>query len=162
MRELSRSVPSRGSFRIYLLGGGTAVLLGWRESTVDANLHSDQDAVFRHVQEIKERLGLNIERVRPEDFVPPLQGSDERHVFIESFGSVSFHHYDPYAQVFSKIVRGFAQDLKDSRRFISSGMVDPDRFLQLVKEIPGRSFARYPAISRKAVLQAVERFLEEV
>ena len=108
MRELARSAKPKRSYRIYLVGGGTAVLEGWRESSIDADLYAKQDDIFRDVQDIKERLNLNIEFARPEDFVPPLEGSESRHVLIETVDRVSFYHYDPYAQLLSKVVRGFA------------------------------------------------------
>jgi hypothetical protein len=109
MRELARWAKPKRSYRIYLVGGGTAVLEGWRESSIDADLYAQQDDIFRDVQNIKERLNLNIEFARPEDFVPPLAGSENRHVLAETVGRVSFYHYDPYAQLLSKVVRGFAR-----------------------------------------------------
>lgn len=45
MRELARRAPARGPFRVYFVGGGTAVHAGWRESTIDADLYSDTEAV---------------------------------------------------------------------------------------------------------------------
>ncbi len=111
--------------RVYIVGGGTAVHSGWRTSTIDADLFSADEAVFEDVQGIKERLELNIEFARPEDFVPALEGTPERHLFISTIGKISFFHYDPYAQLFSKVVRGFRQDLSDAEHFLSSGMVDP-------------------------------------
>jgi hypothetical protein len=39
-------------FRAYLVGGGTAVQIGWRPSSVDADLFSEQDAEFRDIQGI--------------------------------------------------------------------------------------------------------------
>jgi hypothetical protein len=159
MRELSRRAPARGRFRVYFVGGGTAVHAGWRESTVDADLHSDTEAVFRDIQAVKERLGLNIEFARPEDFVPPLAGSADRHVFIRTIGRVTFYHYDPYAQLLSKLVRGFRRDLEDARMFLQSGMVDAERFRSLVKAIPEAAYAKYPAIAREAVIEAMEAFL---
>ena len=71
MRELARSAKPKQSYRVYLVGGGTAVLEGWRESSIDADLYARQDDIFDDVQAIKERLRLNIELARPEDFVPP-------------------------------------------------------------------------------------------
>ena len=159
MRELARSAPDRNSYRIFLVGGGTAVLQGWRASTIDADLYSDQDEVFHDIQGIVERLQLNIELARPEDFVPPLAGSEHRHVFIETVGNVSFYHYDPYAQMLSKVVRGFARDVQDAGNFLASGMVDAQQFRSLVEEIPKESFARYPSLSREAILEAVDDFL---
>lgn len=161
MKELARSAPRRGSFKVYIVGGGTAVLNGWRDSTIDADLYSAQDAVFHDIQGIKERLQLNIEFVRPEDFVPALAGSEKRHVFIESIAKVSFYHYDPCSQLLSKIVRGFSRDMQDAARFLESGMVDAERFRALVNAIPEAAYARYPTLSRKAILDAVENFLSQ-
>lgn len=158
MNELATAAPRRGSHRVYLVGGGTAVHLGWRDSSIDVGLASDRDDVFRDIQTIKGRLDINIEFARPEDFVPPLRGSDERHVFIERIGPVSFHHYDPYAQALSKIVRGFARDLEDARHFVSSGMVEPARLRRLVEAIPDTAYARYPSLSRAAVERVVADF----
>ena len=162
MRELARSARPKRSYRVYLVGGGTAVLEGWRESSIDVDLYARQDDIFRDVQAIKERLRLNIELVRPEDFVPPLEGSETRHVFIETVGRVSFYHYDPYAQLLSKIVRGFARDLTDARAFVTTGMVDPDRFKKLVEDVLESAYSKYPRLSPQAVRAAVEDFLSSL
>jgi hypothetical protein len=161
MKELARSAPRRGAYRVCLVGGGTAVYLGWRRSSIDVDLFSDEQRVFRDIQELKERLNLNIEFARPEDFVPPLKGSADRHVFIDTIGSITFFHYDPYAQLLSKVVRGFERDLGDAREFVRSGMVDPARFRSLVAAIPDSAYARYPSLSRGGVERAVEDFLAE-
>ena len=162
MKELARVAPPPGPYNIYLVGGGTAVFLGFRDSSIDADLCSDRDEVFRDIQGIKERLDLNIEFARPEDFVPPLTGSEQRHVFIDRIGSVAFHHYDPYAQALSKIVRGFQRDLDDAREFVSRGMVDPAKLQALVNAIRDPAYARYPSLSRSAVEGAVAQFLAEI
>jgi len=144
---------------VYFVGGATAVLQGWRASTIEADLYAGKDAIFHDIQNIKERLQLNIEFARPEDFVPALAGSDDRHVFIETIGNVSFYHYDPYAQLLSKVVRGFNRDLQDAKSFLDSGLVDPERFRALVGEISDAAYAKYPSLSRRAVQDAVEDFL---
>jgi hypothetical protein len=162
MRELARFARPNRSYRVYLVGGGTAVLEGWRESSIDADLYAKQDDLFRDVQGIKERLKVNIEFARPEDFVPPLEGTENRHVFIETEGRVSFYHYDPYAQLLSKVVRGFARDLVDARAFIASGMVDPQRFRALVAGIPESVYSRYPKLSRAGVRSAADDFLSSL
>lgn len=161
MKELARTAPRRGSYLVYLVGGGTAVYLGWRRSSVDVDLSSDRDEVFRDIQGIKERLNVNVEFARPEDFVPPLQGSRDRHIVIDTIGSVTFCHYDPYAQLLSKVVRGFQRDVEDAREFIRSGMVDVGLFRSLVAKIPESSYAKYPNLSRAAVERAVDAFLAE-
>jgi hypothetical protein len=159
MSELARTAPRRGSFRVYVVGGGTAVLAGWRPATIDADLCADREEVFRDIQGIKERLRLNIEFARPEDFVPALPGSAERHRFIESMGNVDFYHYDPYAQLLAKVVRGFRKDLLDAERLVGSGWVDARRFQELVEAIPDSAYTRYPNLSRESVLDAVATFL---
>jgi hypothetical protein len=161
MRELAHNAPRAGAFRVYLVGGGTAVHLGWRPSSIDVDLFSDQEVLFRNIQEIKDRLNINIEFARPEDFVPPLAGSSDRHVFIETIGSISFYHYDPCAQLLSKIVRGFQRDLDDAREFLRRGMVDRAKFRELVRSIPDAAYVKYPSLSRREVEKAVQTFLSE-
>lgn len=160
MAELAHTAPHQGSFRVYFVGGGTAVYLGWRDSTIDADLHADDDRVFHDIQAIKERLEINIEFARPEQFVPPLTGTADRHVLIQTVGRVSFYHYDPYAQLLSKVVRGFGRDLGDATTLVDAGMVDMQRFNALVEAIPDSTYAKYPRLSAKAVRDAVDAFTE--
>jgi len=161
MKELARHAPRRGACRVYFVGGGTAVYLGWRRSSIGVDLYSDEEVVFRNIQQIKERLNINIEYARPEDFVPPLKGTSERHVVIDTVGAITFFHYDPYAQLLSKVVRGFQRDLDDARAFMNSEMVDPRQFWSLVAAIPDSAYARYPSLSRGGIENAVETFLKD-
>lgn len=159
MEELARTAPRRGAFRVYLVGGTTAVYAGWRESSIDVDLFSEQKEIFHDIQAIKERQNLNIEFVRPEHFVPPLSGSSKRHLPIETIGRVAFYHYDPYAQVLSKIIRGFDRDVQDAVHFIRSGMVEPGKLRALTDGIPESEYSKYPSLSRSAVSRAVDEFL---
>jgi hypothetical protein len=158
MAEIARTAPSGGPYRVFLVGGGTAVLSGWRHSSIDADFYSEQEIVFRDIQGIKERLNVNVEFARPEDFVPALEGTADRHVFVETIQDVSYFHYDPYAQVFSKVVRGFRRDLDDAIHFVRSGMVAPGKLRELVEGIPEAAYSRYPALSLVAVREAVLDF----
>lgn len=51
----------RKSARVYLVGGVSAVLFGWRSSTVDIDLkiEPELDEILRRLPEIKEELQLN-------------------------------------------------------------------------------------------------------
>ncbi len=160
MRELARRAPKTGSYRVYFVGGGTAVYLGWRRSSIDVDLCSSDEVVFRDIQEIKERLNTNIEFARPEDFVPPLDNAADRHVYIDTFGPISFYHYDPYSQTLSKVVRGFQRDLEDASEFLRSELVDAEKLRSLASRIPDSAYAKYPNLSRRAVEAAIESFLE--
>ena len=150
MQEIARHAPGKRSYRVFLVGGGTAVFAGWRSSTIDADLHADHEAVFRDIQAIKERLQINVEFVRPEDFVPALAGTEDRHVFLETVGRVSFYHYDPYAQLLSKIVRGFRKDMQDADSFArSSDCSARSRSIRFAcSAVSARIVARLSATSR--------------
>lgn len=158
MDSLARSAPADVPIRVYFIGGATAVDRGWRPSTIDADLSASDERLFARIQQIKERLRINVELVRPEDFVPPLSGSEDRHLFIAAVRQVRFFHYDPYAQLLSKIVRGFRQDLEDAARFVEDELVDLDRFRELVHGIPDSAYSRYPSLSPAMVEAAVEDF----
>jgi hypothetical protein len=160
METLARSLRRGAPVRIWFLGGATAVDLGWRGATIDVDLHASDDRILATIEKIKESLRINVELVQPEDFVPPLRGSEERHLFIESAGSITFLHHDPYAQLLSKIVRGFHRDLEDGARFLEEGLVDPELFRELVRGIPRTEYLRYPHLSRASVERAVDDFLE--
>jgi hypothetical protein len=115
--------------RLYLTGGATAVLEGWRLSTVDVDLRlePDDDALLRALPALKERLSINVELASPPDFVPELPGWRDRSPFLFREGRVSVYHFDPYSQALSKIARGFTQDADDVRELISRGLVEPTR-----------------------------------
>jgi hypothetical protein len=61
---------------MYLTGGATAVLSGWRAMTVEVDMRLEPDreseVLLRHVPALKERLGVNVELVSPPDFIPEL------------------------------------------------------------------------------------------
>jgi len=57
-RELSNA--AREPTTLYLTGGATAVIEGWRPSTVDVDLRlePDSDALLRRIAEVKNQLGV--------------------------------------------------------------------------------------------------------
>jgi hypothetical protein len=146
--------------RIYLTGGATAVLHGWRSSTLDVDLKlvPDHDEILRAMAALKERAEVNLELAAPDDFIPPLPGWEERSLFIEQIGLVAFFHYDPYAQTLAKIERGHALDLEDARRMVKEGLVDGGQLHRLFERIEPDLY-RYPAIDPRSFRAAVERFL---
>jgi hypothetical protein len=97
MRELGRAARSEG--RVYLTGGATAVLSGWRETTIDVDvkLMPDSDELLREIPRLKQELDLNIELAAPSDFIPVPDGWENRSPLIRREGKLSFHHLDPVA-----------------------------------------------------------------
>jgi hypothetical protein len=159
-RELGR--VARGPVRIYLTGGSTAVLEGWRESTVDIDLRFEPEAdeLMRALPALKERLAINIELASPPDFIPELPGWRERSPLLFTEGSVSVHHFDPYSQALSKIERGFRHDLADLDAMIERGLVDPPRLRALYEQIEPELY-RYPAIDPPTFRRKIGAALNE-
>ena len=159
MKALAASVTTPS--RIYLVGGATAVLLGWRTSTIDIDLKiiPESDEILRRLPELKEQLHLNIELASPGDFIPELPGWQERSLFIQQEGKLAFYHYDFYAQALAKIERNHQMDSLDVHQLIASGVVDPKRLLELFSTIEGQIYL-YPSVDAKSFRQAVERLVE--
>jgi hypothetical protein len=132
---------------VYLTGGSTAVLEGWRESTLDVDLRFEPEAdeLLRELPALKERLGINIELASPPDFIPELPGWRERSPFLFREGGIEIHHFDLYSQALSKIERGFDQDLADVQNMLSDGLVQPSRLRSLYAAIEPALY-RYPAV----------------
>ena len=76
MSALAERVDGAG--RIYFTGGGTAVLYGWRTTTIDLDLKADPEPshFFEAIAELKETVDLNIELASPDDFLPPLPAGE--------------------------------------------------------------------------------------
>lgn len=162
IREFARALgrEARGvEVRVYLAGGSSAVLKGWRPTTVDVDLKivPDTDPLMRALPALKETLRMNVELASPGDFIPEPPGWQDRSPFIAREGSVSFHHYDFYAQALAKIERGHRQDLEDARRMVEDNLVDPERLRQVFAEIEPLLY-RFPAIDPAAFRRAVEAF----
>jgi hypothetical protein len=156
MRELGRTVEVEG--RVYLTGGATAVLYGWRATTIDVDIKliPDRDEILREIPRLKEKLDLNIELAAPSDFIPLPPGWEDRSPLIGREGKLSFHHFDPVAQALSKVERGHSQDIQDVREMIANGLVDPAEALSQFESIEPDLY-RFPAIDpgsfRKAVIE---------
>jgi len=161
MRELGRE--ARTPARIYLTGGASAVLQGWRPTTIDVDLEirPESDEILRAIPRLKEDLQINVELASPGHFIPELKGWEERSPFIAVEGSLSFHHYDFYAQALSKIERGHARDLADVREMHLHRLVDPKRLLDFYTEIEPQLY-RFPALNGRTFREAVERTVDEL
>jgi hypothetical protein len=151
-----------GPGRVYLTGGATAVLEGWRTTTVDIDLKLDPEpsGAFDAIRRLKDELDVNVELASPDDFIPEVPGFRDRSRFIGRYGEVDFYHYDPFAQALAKIERGHARDLTDVDQLLVRGWIDKDRLRDLFEAIrPG--LLRYPAIDERSFADKVTRFLEK-
>jgi hypothetical protein len=160
MKALGSGVKSPA--RIFLVGGASAVLLGWRDSTVDIDLKTipDRDDILMQLSALKERLEINIELASPGDFIPELPGWEERSQFVRQVGKLTFLHYDFYAQALAKLERAHESDLKDVNEMTRSKLVDPDRLLEFFAQIED-DIQKYPALNAVSFRRAVELFVSQ-
>jgi hypothetical protein len=155
MQALGEAVDVEG--RVYLTGGATAVLYGWRKTTIDVDIKliPDRDEILREIPRLKEDLDLNIELAAPSDFIPLPEGWEDRSPLIRKVGKLSFHHFDPVAQALSKAERGHSQDIDDIREMIANGIVDPAKALRQFESIE-LDLYRFPSIDPISFREAVE------
>jgi hypothetical protein len=158
MEAMARA--AEGETHVYLVGGTTAVLLGWRESTIDIDfvMQPEDDAVMRALAEIKERLQVNLEMASPLDFIPVPPGWQDRSPQVRRIGRVTFHHFDPYAQALAKIERGHSQDVTDVHQMLAFGLIEPDRARRYFAQIEPELY-RFPAIDAPSFRRAVDALL---
>lgn len=146
--------------RIYLTGGATAVLEGWRSSTVDIDIlvEPESDAVMRRIAELKEEIQVNVELASPLDFLPPLPEWRERCRSRFRAGAVEVFDFDLYSQALSKVERGFELDLEDVGELLARGLVDGERLRELHGAIEEELF-RFPAVDPTSLREKLERAL---
>lgn len=155
MRRLGAKARVPG--RVYFTGGATAVLHGWRDSTIDVDIRlvPETDDLLRALPLLKEELQLNIELASPADFIPVRAGWEDRSPFVTREGALSFHHFDLYAQALAKVERGHTQDLADVAEMVRRGVVEPAgarRYFAAIEPL----LYRYPAIDRTSFRRAVD------
>jgi hypothetical protein len=163
IREFFRALgaEAREDTHLYLTGGTTAVLIGWRATTVDLDIKMvpEHDALFRAIPALKEKLEVNVELASPADFIPELPGWQERSRFIVREGKIDFFHYDFYSQALSKLQRGHGKDLEDVQEMIERKLVEPRKATELFEAIEGQLY-RFPAIDPASFRRRVEAALQ--
>jgi hypothetical protein len=138
----------RGGDRLYLSGGTTAVLFGWRDFTqdVDLRIESDDDTPLLHaIAELKERLDVNVELASPLDFLPAPPGWRERSPYVGRYGAVDVYHVDLALQALAKLERGLERDVGDVRAMLDRGLTSVEGIKEAFAAIAPELY-RYPAL----------------
>ena len=161
MRRLGEETTGPGC--IYVVGGASAVLIGWRATTVDVDLKlaPEPPGVFEAIARAKTDLNMNVELAAPDDFIPALPDWQARSVFITRHGSVDFLHYDFYGQALAKIERGHELDLQDLMAMHRLGLIEPDAVLRFFTAIEPL-LVRYPAIDADCFHDKTQRAVESM
>ena len=142
---------------VFLVGGTSAVLIGWRDTTMDVDLvmRPESDAMLRAIPALKERLQINVELASPDQFIPVPSGWEQRSPLITRIGRVTFRHYDFAAQAPSKIERGHARDLADVDAMLAHGLISAGAVRQMFAEMEPELY-RFPAIDAPSFRRAVD------
>lgn len=159
MRSFGRAARTEG--RVYFTGGATAVLLGWRPTTMDIDLRlvPENDELLREIPRLKDELRVNVELAWPGDFIPVPDGWEDRSLFAAREGKLDFYHVDPSSQALAKLERAHVQDLEDVESMAATGLIRPAELISLFERIEP-VLHRYPAVDppsfRRRVVQAFE------
>ena len=159
MQRLGQAARTEGT--CYLTGGATAVLHGWRPTTVDVDIElvPEDDRLLRAIPRIKDELRINVELASPAHFIPLPAGWEERSLFAAREGTLTFRHYDPVSQVLAKLERAHHQDLLDVEAMIAARLVEPGQALAAFAEIEPQLY-RFPAVDPAGFRSRVESLLE--
>lgn len=141
----------------YFTGGATAVLMGWRRSTIDVDIHlvPESDPLLRAIQMLKNDLRINVELASPADFIPVRPGWEDRSAYISREGRLSYYHFDLVAQALAKLERAHSQDLADVTAMIERGLIERGATRMTFDQIEPDLF-RFPAIDPASFRQRVE------
>lgn len=142
---------------VYLVGGTSAVLVGWRSATIDIDLvmRPESDAMLRAIPMLKERLHVNVELASPDLFIPVAPGWEDRSPIIKKIGRVTFRHYDFVAQALAKIERGHGRDLADVNAMVAHGLITGAQVREQFARVEEQLY-RFPAIDPASFRRAVD------
>lgn len=165
IREFLRALGAEAEVeaRLYLAGGATAVLSGWRPQTIDLDLKlvPASERLLKAIAALADSLELNVDLVSPADYLPELPGWEERSPLVTREGRLACHHYDLDAQALAKIVRGHAQDIEDLRLMVAGGFVDPrtlrDHFTRMEPQLH-----LFPALDARSLRRWLEETLDSL
>ena len=154
---------ARGSGSVYFTGGASALLIGWRSSTVNIDIRLDPEppGIFQAIAKIKRDLNINIELASPQDFLPPLPGWRDRSIFIGKKGQISFYHYDFTAQALSKLSRGYNRDIRDVLAMYKQNLFSLEE-LGTAFEAIEPELIRFPALDSDDLRRKIRSLVEQL
>lgn len=160
LEEFGKDIAGEGT--IYLTGGATALMHGWREMTVDVDIKADPEpsGYFESIARLKNSFPINIELAAPDQFIPALPDWKQRSLFIARHGKIDFYHYDPYSQAIAKLDRSHARDLTDVESMYQAGLVDPDQLHRLFNCIEPE-LIRFPSIDIPALTSTIDKWCQQ-
>lgn len=146
--------------RLYLSGGSTAILKGWRSSTVDVDIHIEphDGDLLSELARLKNRLDVNVEEASPLGFLPEPPHWRERCESIGRYGHLDVLHMDFYLQALAKVERDIASDRDDVLAMLDHGLVDPMRLAEVFEEIRPQ-LDKFIAVDEDVLARRLDRLL---
>jgi hypothetical protein len=135
LKNLGKRYPTAA--QLYLLGGSALCLLGSPRPTIDIDFVADdlkKDDLQYAMEEIASEMGLTVEAVPIDRFIPIPHGSDKRNLHFGRFGKIDVYIFDPYSIALSKVDRGFDTDLDDIAFLVKKGHVDFKKLEHITQE----------------------------
>jgi hypothetical protein len=166
MKALGREAQSSGC--IYFVGGASALLIGWRSSTVDIDIRLDSEPLgifqaitfgMRTAAKLKQELDINIELASPQDFLPQLPGWRDRSILIGKQGEISFYHYDFTSQALAKLSRGYNRDIDDVVAMYKHKLFTLEKLRDCFEAI-APELIRFPALDPDILRNKIKNFIE--
>lgn len=156
LRELGRA--SQGPATVYLTGGATAVLHGWRESTIDIDIKlvPERDDLLRALQRLKEELEVNVELASPDLFLPVTDDWESASLRETTESALEVKHFDLRAQALGKVERGHDRDRVDVAAMLERQLVTREGLWAYFDAVRPGLF-RFPAVDARTLEQALER-----
>ncbi len=146
--------------RVYLAGGASATLIGWRQFTQDVDIRIEASAsepLLRAISELKERLDVNVELAGPLDFLPAPLGWQDRSVFLARYGALDVFHTDFTLQAISKLERGLDRDLADVKAMLERGLITVAAVRETFAEMEPELY-RFPSVDAGGLREVVAAF----
>ena len=112
--------------QLVLLGGSALCLLGSPRPTLDIDYIGDdlkKDNLQKTMEELARQMGLDVEAIPIDQFVPLPAGGQKRNIRVDVFGKIEVSILDPYSIALSKLDRGFDTDLDDIVFLIQHGFI---------------------------------------
>jgi hypothetical protein len=123
--------------QLVLLGGSALCLLGSPRPTLDIDYVEDdlnKNDLQRTMEELAHQMGLDVEAVPIDRFIPLPAGGHERNFHFGNFGKIEVTILDPYSIALSKIDRGFDTDIDDVVFLIHRRLVELEELDRILDE----------------------------
>lgn len=148
---------------LLLLGGSALRLLGSPRPTLDIDYVGHdlrKDALQQVIDQVAQEMGLKVEAVPIDEFVPLPADAQQRQLSIGVYGAMNVYILDPYTIALSKIDRGFDTDIEDIIFLLRQGLITLEQLEIVVSDASrqAQAFALNPITMREHLQDVRNQF----